>query len=187
MWVLLVNIRRIADNHRKLLPGQRTKPVALQNADIFDRQMLGITLCQSDSIGHTIYSGNFAVRALASQRKRNRPGTHCKESRIRQGCSGNRASACSTRHSVSGRGIKVAGETKITATTRILAPRLNEQWVHHRDDVSVAHQVADIVRQSLRFTKGEDKSTPFAGNMFQQDFSITPRAFARLKLAYCFT
>jgi len=39
----------------------------------------------------------------------------------------------------------------------------------------------------LRFTKGEDKSTPFAGNMFQQDFSITPRAFARLKLAYCLT
>ncbi len=40
-----------------------------------------------------------------------------------------------------------------------------------RDDASVAHQVADIVRQSAAFTKGENKSTPFAGNMLQQDFT----------------
>ncbi len=34
------------------------------------------------------------------------------KSRIRQVFTGNRANACSTRHSVSGRGISVAGETK---------------------------------------------------------------------------
>ncbi|MNT84248.1 hypothetical protein D3C72_2242370 [compost metagenome] len=40
-----------------------------------------------------------------------------------------------------------------------------------------------LIRRQRRFTKCQNKGPRFAGNMFQQDFSVTPRAFAFAKLA----
>lgn len=75
MGIMRINIRRVADDHVKLLPRQRREPVALQYANIVNRQMLRITASQRHGVWYTVYRRDFAVRSLCRQRQRNRAGS----------------------------------------------------------------------------------------------------------------
>ncbi|MOA26956.1 hypothetical protein D3C78_1477880 [compost metagenome] len=75
MRIAFINIRRIADNHVKLLADESVKPAALLDLNVVETETRRVTQRERDGIGHHVNGSDLTIRTLARQGQRYRTGS----------------------------------------------------------------------------------------------------------------
>lgn len=105
-------------------------------------------------------------------------------SRIRHAATGRRASACSTRHSVSGRGISVAGETN-SGSDQNSAARPDGRLAPRAGVAAGAPPASSPRRRTASFRRRPGSSARPTGDVSQQDLGVASRTVALRQAGDC--